>query len=83
MRVRPGSCLVYDCARGKFRGGLCWQHATMRRRGKLSDAAIEGPPTVVLAPDSYTASGIRLMCADWDCERLAEPGSDYCRTHRQ
>ena len=83
MRGHPGTCLVYDCPRRQFRGELCWQHAIMRRRGKLSDAAIEGPPTGAVPRSAYAVSGVSVMCAEWDCERRAEPGSEYCRAHRR
>lgn len=83
MRSRPGTCCVYDCPRRPFHGELCWQHAILRRRGKLSEAAIEGPPAVSLPAAAYAETGAKLMCAEWDCERSAEPGSDYCRVHRR
>jgi len=68
-------------------GTLCWSHQQLLDRGKLSrerlePRPIEVPPAILPAP-TWPGLGApaRRLCKDWDCERYAVRGSEYCKVH--
>lgn len=73
-------CAVWDCKGAAMIGSdLCWSHDDLRKKGKLvmTEPQWERIPYVPSA-----ANAPPLMCANWDCERPAAPGSEFCRVHQ-
>jgi hypothetical protein len=75
-------CAIQDCKRDPTKGSdLCREHSILEKKGIL----VRGPSAVWeaarAAVGNFRVRGVRQECRDWDCERAARQGSDYCSIH--
>jgi hypothetical protein len=76
-------CAIQDCKRETVEGSdLCREHTVLEKKGLLE----RGPSAVWeaarAAVGNFRVRGARQECRDWDCERQALPGTNYCARHK-